>query len=315
MRLCALILFVLQAGLANSQVAEIMLDTNRILIGDQVRVSITLICKAQASVQWPQIGDTLLTEIEVLSQSSIDTAYESSDISNKLLSQELIITSFDSGYYAIPPLHFKVNGTLVKSNPFLLYVGNVLLEGEEEIKDIKDIIPVEYGLLDWLKDYWLFLLSGLLLLLLSYFLIKTYLKRRANKEAKVIEKPKIPAHVTALSKLKALEEKRLWQNEQIKAYHSELTDIIREFLEGRFQIHAMEQTSEEILLALRFSELLEVDKKKLRQILLLADLVKFAKEKPLPAENEESLLLAYQLVEAAKEKEETKSAEEKKHVE
>lgn len=284
-----------------AQEAETLIDTNRILIGDQVRISLMLETKAQDTVVWPEIGDTLITEIEVISRTGIDTAYDSQDISTKLYTQDLIITSFDSGYYAVPPFKYLVNGQLVKSNAFLLQVGSVQLDTADAIKDIKEPIPVDYGLIDWLKDYWHWVITTILLVVLTILLIRYYIKKRNEKPQLVKEKPKEPANVIAKRKLTELEEKRLWQHNKIKEYHSELTDIIREYLELRFDMHAMEQTSDEIMQSLRFKDLKEIEKRDLRKILLLADLVKFAKEKPIPEENEESIMLAYKFVESSKE--------------
>ena len=102
-------------------------------------------------------------------------------------------------------------------------------------------------------------------------------------------KATIPPHVTALNKLNELRDKRLWQQNQFKEYHSELTDVLRDYLEKRYNITAHEQTTDEIMHSLRYAGLPADDKEKLRQIMVLADLVKFAREKPIPAENEASM--------------------------
>jgi len=304
-----LFIWTLFFGLSSlAQEAETLIDTNRILIGGQVKVSLMLTTKAQDSVQWPLISDTLLTEIEVLSRSGIDTAYDSQDISTKLYTQDLLITSFDFGYYAVPPFEFMVNGKKVKTNAFLLYVGSVPLDTADAIRDIKDIMPVEYGFLDWLSDNWLWLGSTALIAILVILVLRYWLKKRKEKPAEIIVKPTEPAHSIALRKLKELEAQRLWQNSKTKAFHSELTEIIREYLELRFSIHALEQTSDEIMLSLRFSDISEAHKAQLKQILFLADLVKFAKEKPLPEENEDSLKKAYDFVEATKQEAEPKAS-------
>ena len=75
----------------------------------------------------------------------------------------------------------------------------------------------------------------------------------------------------------------------MKLYYSELTDIVREYLEQRYGIHAMEQTSDEIFASLRKLDVAEDNKAKLREVLLLADLVKFAKQQPVSADNEAAM--------------------------
>ncbi|MBE9481570.1 MAG: hypothetical protein IMY69_07740, partial [Bacteroidetes bacterium] len=104
-------------------------------------------------------------------------------------------------------------------------------------------------------------------------------------------KPKIPPHVIALDALEKLRINKLWQSGKIKEYHTEITDIIRVYIHERFGIDAMEMTTDEILASFNKKND-EVDdglKNKLKQTLMLADLVKFAKEKPLPLENDKSL--------------------------
>ena len=93
----------------------------------------------------------------------------------------------------------------------------------------------------------------------------------------------------ALSKLHELRDKKLWQQDAYKQYHIELSDVVREYLEKRYVIKTHEKTSEEIFAALKYMDITEENRNKLRQILLLADLVKFAKERPLPHENEQSI--------------------------
>jgi len=117
-----------------------------------------------------------------------------------------------------------------------------------------------------------------------------YLRKRPKKEIIVPEvKVYVAPHTVALEKLQALRAKKLWQQEAVKEYHSELSDIIREYLEKRYAIKTYEKTSDEIFASLKYLDINQDDRNKLRQILLLADLVKFAKEKPLPAENEQSM--------------------------
>jgi hypothetical protein len=114
-------------------------------------------------------------------------------------------------------------------------------------------------------------------------------KTRPKKEVIVKEvKPDVPFHTQILNRLQELRGKKLYQQDT-KAYHSELTDIIRDYLEKRYVIKTHEKTSDEIFTSLKFIDMDQENRNLLRQILLLADLVKFAKEKPLPAENEQSM--------------------------
>ena len=104
----------------------------------------------------------------------------------------------------------------------------------------------------------------------------------------VIEKPKviIPPHTKALEELEKLALKKLWQEGKIKEYYTGITDILREYIYGRYGIGAAEMTSDEIMQALKRKDINEAMKGKLMEIMVLADLVKFAKENPLPEDHE-----------------------------
>ncbi|HAL82541.1 MAG TPA: hypothetical protein DCO83_10145 [Mucilaginibacter sp.] len=117
-----------------------------------------------------------------------------------------------------------------------------------------------------------------------------YFKRRPKKETVIeIARPGLPPHIIAVNKLNELRDKKLWQQGEVKQYHSELTDIIRDYLEKRYLVKTHEKTTGEIFAGLSYLDITEENKNELRQILLLADLVKFAKEKPLPPDNERSM--------------------------
>lgn len=144
------------------------------------------------------------------------------------------------------------------------------------ILDIKPIIEEETTYKDYL---WLFYLWVGLLLLAG--LVWYFWGRKRKLEAKEPEEEIIvPAHEIALSKLDELRQKKLWQAGHIKAYQSELTYIIREYLEKRYGVHALESTTDQIIRSLRSFDLKLDHKDSLRQILQIADLVKFAKAKP-----------------------------------
>jgi hypothetical protein len=287
-------------------VATAILDTNAILIGQQTKLKITIDYKTDQGdlkIDFPKIADTLIKQIEVVSKSKVERFIpDSSDMSHLAQSQTLIITSFDSGYYAIPPFKFIISGDsnkVIETEPLLFSVNTLPVDTTISIKDIKpplevpfswkELLPYVYGGLGTLA-----VLTGL------FFLIRYYLKRRKPKPAPEIIIPKIPAHVTALEQLEKLKEDKLWQSGKLKEYHSALSDIIRQYIEHRFFIHAMEQVSDEILYSFRTADVSEEQKAKLRQILLLSDMVKFAKEQPLPNENDLSWNNAYEFVMATK---------------
>ena len=156
-------------------------------------------------------------------------------------------------------------------------------------KDIKPIkppltAPVTFReLLPWIG-------LGVLILALA-FLIYYYLKKRKQKVPVVTSRLKtsIPPYEAAMEALESLRMKKLWQSGRVKEYYSEMTDIVREYIELRFPVRALEMTTSEINAALRQTDVNGNAREKLHQTLILADLVKFAKEQPLPLENDLSL--------------------------
>jgi len=202
------------------------------------------------------------------------------------------ITSFDSGYYAIPPFRFNYKQPgdqlvhFTETEAILLEVSTLPVNMEQEIKDIKKPIEAPYTFREALP--WII---GFILAIVFGYLIYYFLKKRKKAEPvfKAAPKPKLPPHRIALDALDDLRYKKLWQSGQIKEYHTELTDIIRDYMLGKFNIHAMEFTSEEILAAINGTSTNDEAKDKLRQTLQLADQVKFAKYQPLPLEHDSSL--------------------------
>ena len=103
------------------------LDTPLIRIGEQLNLTWELRSPAQNEIAWPSWNDTL-KGIELLQSSAIDTSYDEENIAIRILRQTHQITSFDSGYYAIPPVYAVVNDSILGSNALLLSVQNVQLD-------------------------------------------------------------------------------------------------------------------------------------------------------------------------------------------
>jgi len=286
------------ALLGQNVAVKAVLDTNFLMIGEQTQLHfITTYQDKNTQILFPQLNDTIIKEIEVLSKSPIDTSIADA---NGLFSQSqsILITSFDSGYYVVPPFYFIINGDTVESDPLLLEVQNMEVDTANAIFDIKQPLSEPFSIKDWLKDNWVWLAAILAALIGIFFLVRYLRREKPVVEEKII--PKIPVHEIALGKLRQLNEQQLWQNGKIKAYHSEISEILREYIEERYQVNALEETTSEIMHGLRLHQIPEELKLKLSQTLTLADLVKFAKEQPLTNENENSLTNAIEFVEATK---------------
>jgi hypothetical protein len=268
--------------------AEAKLDRFVIKIGEQTQLHLIARFHAADKVEFPALADSIAGKIQIVS-SKADTLFDKDDVSLKTIRHNYTITSFDSGDYVIPSYAFHTQGGDVKTQPLKLTVATVVVDTTKAAYDIKQPLAISYSFWDWLRDNWIWVVSVLAVLLIIGG-IAYYLKKRPKKVI-VVEppKPSVPAHIIALQKLTAIGDKKLWQQEQTKQYHTEITDVIREYLESRYAIQALEQTSDEIFASLRYMEISDENRNALRQVLILADLVKFAKEKPLPFENEQSM--------------------------
>ena len=258
------------------------LDTNTILIGQQINFTITN--EVSSTEIWPAYDEFLVEGIEIIKASEIDTA-------DAVISQQFIITAWDSGIYYIPPISFSANS---KTEGLLINVQTVILEEGADLKDIKQPLKEPIG---W-SDIWPWLL-GILIIALIIYILKKYVFTK--KEMAKIVKPKviIPADIIALKKLIKLENAKIWQEGNVKEYHSQLSEIIRRYTENRFKFIALELTTDEILEELK-SILSTEQLSNLRTLLQRADLVKFAKRKPLDTDNFESMVLAKEFVNSTK---------------
>jgi hypothetical protein len=279
---------------ASSQSVELStkLDTNQIRIGEQLHLDISVWHPPGVRVQFPEIGDTLMDGIEVLEAYPRDTVAEDKNLK---ISQRFRLTSFDSGFYEIPPMRFRISSgqwsDSIDSNPMYLLVHSVAVDST--IYDVKAPIHLPLSFLEVFP----FVLGGLALVAAVYLLLWYLRRRRKSKGLLIPERLQEPAHVIAFRELDRLREEKLWQRSELKPYYTRLTEIIRQYMERRFDIPAMEMTSYEILDAWKMGERPTEDlTAKLNRLLNLADLVKFAREKPLASDNEENLERAYEFV-------------------
>ena len=297
-------------GVVNAQTpdANVDISAKQIFIGNQVKITLILNTNAADQVEWPAITDTLLKNVEVLELSKIDTTFDKETITLKSYRQSITITSFDSGYYAIKPFVFIVNNEVVETEPILLEVRNIPIENLEQIRDIKKPIEVELSWLDYVKMHYQKVLIGLLILLVIFVLYKFLMREKT--EVVVVEKakPKIAPHIIALKKLYDLNGKKLWQNNKVKMYYTDLSEIVREYIENRFNVPALEQTTIEIISSIQHKSEINSDQKAaLKDLLQLSDMVKFAKFKTLADENSKMYESALNFIEVTKQIEEIKA--------
>ncbi len=288
---------------------SVQLDTFQIEIGDQVYMKLNLVQEENLKVSFPKFKHQIIDGIDIVSMSAIDTL--SKENGKIFLRQNILITAFDDSLFNIPPLPF-VSGTdtvYTKALSFdvqKLSIDSTLLSKLDTtemlpIFDVKAPIDTPWTFKEFWQYYGWYIIA-LLTAIALFFIIRYFIKRyKENKPLFKAEKPKEPAHITALRKLDKLKEKKLWQSGRAKEYYSELTYILREYLENRYNISALERTSHELIELLRHSKLIDKEHiEEFRQIFSLGDLAKFAKFNPMPDENDLSMKNAYSIIENTK---------------
>lgn len=286
---------------------ELVLDRDSIMIGEQIKMqlSISYMVNEAHDINWPMINDSIGDNIETIYSSKIDTIVDASDINLFTQSREIIITSFDTGYVVIPPFEFSINTKIKATDPILVYVSAPKVDLLNDFIGVGNIIEVEISWKDYLKAYYkwiLIIIIIIVLLIVVIVLVKKHLKKKALQPSVKKEIVIIP-HQLAFQKLEELKAQKLHQQGLVKEYYVQLTDILREYIEGRFDVLATDETSDEIIAELRKINIHKKDRAILRKTLTLADLVKFAKAKPSVFDHEECMSNAFVFVENTKEKE------------
>ena len=281
MRIKYYILFLLiSMSLFAQKQVETKIDVKKNKIGAQFNLTYKTNVDTAAKVVFPTLKN--FGKMEVIRSYVIDTIKHGARYD---LIKKYGVTQFDSGKYVIPSLKVLINNKVFVTDSILVEVSDVKVDTlKQKLFDIKPIAESEYQL----SNFWRYLLIILLILglgALIYWLIKKY----QNKQVEEVEELKSPIERATIL-LKNLEKKELWQKGAVKEYYSELTDIARNYIEEAIEIPAMESTTSELIVALRAASI----KKKmtvsaetlenLERVLKQADLVKFAKSRPVDFE-------------------------------
>jgi hypothetical protein len=274
-KLFSILVFLFLAKTATTQVvAKATVDSTHMLIGDQMRLHLEVGHPADVIIQPlnPAVADST---IEFLGQSKWDTLQKNG--STLRLQKDLVFTAWDSGYLQVPPIPVVY---LQGSRQDTVYTRNIPIEVimpkvDTTLADIKPIIeePAKW------QDYLPYLL-GITAMLAVVVVVIALRKRKTKKSLPSLPPVVLLPHEIALQKLAELKKQKRWQQGLVKEYHSELTYILREYLENRYGIQALEQTTDEILTQLKKPDLSTSLSEKLEHLLQTADLVKFAKAQP-----------------------------------
>lgn len=279
------------------------IDSLVLMIGEQATVTVSAIQPADESIVWPSIEDFDAEKLELVEEPKADTTIlDNGDLKIKV---SYLVTAFDSAFIYIPGLPVVSGEDTVFTDPLTLKVMDVPVDTTQNaITDIKNVYKPPF---DWVGFFTIvaYVLLGLLVVALIVWLVWRLAKSHDDKTDDADTEPVDPrqAHEIALEELELLRRKQLWQEGRNKEYHTEITEILRRYIQRRFDISAMEITSDELMDELRNYSFFK-DKKDeiviLSNILSLADLVKFAKFFPLASDNENVMRKAVDFVEATK---------------
>jgi hypothetical protein len=273
-----ILLFISTISFAQKPMVKAEIDTTSIRIGEQFQLKISV--DETQNVIIPKIQ---LKGLEVIDSTRIDT------IKNSLI-RRYILTGFDSGAFYIPQQQIFVKNQAFLTDSLLINIATIAIDTLKVKKfPIKSIKEEPYTFDDF--RIYIYLILAILAIIgfwIYWFVIR---KRKETEDAPTYRT--LPPFEEAILRLNELDEKLLWQNNKIKEYYSELTEIVRGYIERELKVPALENTTDEVLAMIKDfknADSIETSKetiKKLKDLLQEADLVKFAKSKPLAIEIED----------------------------
>ncbi|MDD2984984.1 hypothetical protein [Flavobacterium sp.] len=254
-------------------------DSTKVKIGAQINLTLKTTVDTLSKVKFPDAK--LFGRLEVLESYPVDTIKENFKFQ---LIKKYGLTQFDSGKFVIPSLQVIINSKPFFTDSIPVEILNVAVDTlKQPLYDIKEITQVKS--VGW--PWWVYLLIAIVLGGLGYLIYYLIKKNKKPKEEEILFASPIEK---ATAHLKTLENKSLVERGEVKAYYSELTDIARTYIEEAVNIPAMESTTDELIAAFKIAilkkklSLTDETIQHLERVLKQADLVKFAKSKPLDYE-------------------------------
>jgi len=275
--LTCLVFFAINGLAQSSPKISSEVDTTFIKIGDQLKFKVIVEVDSTDVVIFPE-GQTF-SPLETVEAYATDTTRKKDRVT---LLKTYALTQFDSGSYKLPAQRIDINGKGFFTDSLQINVANVAVDTlAQKMFDIKPLIQVEKSN----SDIWIILLIALVVLAIISALVYWFLLRKkplTEEEQEAL----LPPYDRALLELKKLDNSKYLIQDEYKQYYSELTDIVRSYLEEDVNVSALESTTNELITKLEMMKdagELELDNdtiKQFKSILQTADLVKFAKSKP-----------------------------------
>lgn len=293
-----LTLFVMSVSSAQNVIVRAEVDSMMMWVGQQTGLHLEVTCDAGQEVKFPVYRDTIVKGLEIIPPVMTDTQYVN-DGKRMTIKRSYTVTCFDSALIYISSIPVQVNGDDYESNRLALaFMTYDIPEGQEtQIFGPKDNMDMPIKFYE-LKGVILFCLLAAIACVVAIYLLMRYRDDKPIIKRIKIE-PKVPAHVRAISEIKKLKLSGGPHSEDAKGYYTQLTDILREYMNDRFGFNATEMTSYEIME--RLEESWDKDSlNELRDLLSTSDMVKFAKFKPMLNENDRNLVSALEFVNGTK---------------
>ena len=289
---------------------------SEILIGEQALINLQVIAPKEKEILFPVYQDSIVGGLEVLSMGNPDTVITDNV---RTINMKYLVTSFDSTLYYVPSMPVSDGIDTIESNSFGLKVTAPELSDstlaylekmnsgqtdsidfqELQLSDIKPIQKAPFVWKDLLSLLWI---PAVIILLLAILGAIIYIIVRKNRKGYFFTPPPVlPAHVRAIKSLDKIKSEKIWQQERIKEFYTELTDVLRIYIHERYGVNSLEMTSGEILDIINTKQEEDSVYENLKQVLYIADLVKFAKHQPFNDENDLSLMNSYFFINQTKE--------------
>jgi len=276
---------------------ESSVSKSKMTIGDTVRYAITVKHDPKIKIQWPSLAANL-GAFEIRDYHVADAEEKNDSIIEQI---SYVISTFDTGRYEIPPLRIQYQQPpdstwqALSTQKLEIYVASILPSEAGDIRDVK--APLEIPR-DWRQIIFIAAIAVTALAIAA--LIYVWWRRRQGKSLiPTRQEPPRPAHEVALEALEKLRTSDLLQRGEFKIFYSELSDIIRRYIEGRYFVIALEMTTEQLLDNLHSADV-EEPRELIQTLLEQCDLVKFAKYIPEVVESEGALQLGFEIVEKTK---------------
>ena len=310
-----LVLGLLATASAQGVEVSAKVQDDHVAVGKPFSLDLTMKVPYGYYVEWNEFAsDTLSEQIDILKRGDLVRTADAD--SNIIVQQQLTLMTFDTGYVQVPP----VGLTYAKSvedqlrmkaftDPVQLYATTIAVDTTQAFRPI--VPPIDQPVS--MKEVFPWILGVLVLALLGlivWYVIK-HRKPRVDENGEPVKGPVTPPYDKAIGDLESLKQQKLWQVGKVKEYYSGLSDIAREYIEGQFNVNAVEMTTDDILRDVRELNFDSEIYGKLKDTMELSDLVKFAKYTTSPLENDNAMNdmtdfvnKSYEHYQAAKAKEE-----------